>query len=174
MVRFTPKRICRNTAIIFIIVVMYFWLSFDGENQIEYSDDLKAKTLLINDFWVPEKRLVKVYRPGDGGRPVYSSASEEKLKQQQSYVEYGFNQFISDKISLNRTLPDTRPKQCKYRRYYTKLLKASVVIIFHNEGWSTLMRTVNSVVNRSPPSMLKEIVLVDDFSNKGNSLKYSE
>jgi hypothetical protein len=112
MARFTPKRICRNAAIIFIIVVMYFWLSFDGENQIEYSDDLKAKTLLINDFWVPEKRFVKVYRgPGDGGRPVYSSASEEKRKQQQSYVEYGFNQFISDKISLNRTLPDTRPKQ---------------------------------------------------------------
>ena len=57
-----------------------------------------------------------------------------------------------------------RCKSSKYERY---LLKASVVVIFHNEGWSTLMRTVNSVLNRSPPSMLKEIVLVDDFSEKG-------
>ncbi len=167
MARFTPKCICRNVAIIVVIIVIYFyfWLSFDGENHIEYSDDIKAKTLLIGDFWVPEKSLVKVTGPGDGGTPVYNSPSEDKLKQQ-SYVDYGFNQFISDKISLNRTVPDTRPKQCKYRRYYTKLLKASVVIIFHNEGWSTLMRTVNSVLNRSPPSMLEEIVLVDDFSNK--------
>ena len=112
MARFSPKRICRNIAIITIIIVtyFYFWLPFGEVNHMEYSEDVKAKTLLIGDFWVPEKGLPRVTGPGDGGRPVHTSPSEEKLKQQ-SYVEYGFNQFTSDKISLNRTLPDTRPKQ---------------------------------------------------------------
>lgn len=57
--------------------------------------------------------------------------------------------------------------RCKKRTYPWSLPKASVVIVFHNEGWSTLLRTVHSVINRSPPHMLQEVVMVDDFSNKG-------
>lgn len=57
--------------------------------------------------------------------------------------------------------------RCKYWHYPTKLPTASVVIVFHNEGWSTLMRTVHSVINTSPPELLAEVVLVDDFSTKG-------
>ena len=112
MARFSPKCLCRNVAIIVFIIVSYFylWSLFGGENHIEYSEEVKAKTLLISDFWVPEKGLFKLMGPGDGGRPVYTSPREEQLKQQ-SYVEYGFNQYISDKISLNRTLPNTRPKE---------------------------------------------------------------
>ena len=41
------------------------------------------------------------------------------------------------------------------------------MIVFHNEGWSTLMRTVHSVIKRTPRKYLAEIVMIDDFSNKG-------
>uniref|UniRef100_A0A3Q4GT64 Glycosyltransferase 2-like domain-containing protein n=1 Tax=Neolamprologus brichardi TaxID=32507 RepID=A0A3Q4GT64_NEOBR len=51
-----------------------------------------------------------------------------------------------------------------------ELLTSSVVIVFHNEGWSTLMRTVHSVIKRTPRRYLAEIVLIDDFSNKGGSV----
>ena len=57
--------------------------------------------------------------------------------------------------------------RCKQWLYPESLPQASVVIIFHNEGWSTLIRTITSVVNRTPVTLLKEIILVDDFSTKG-------
>uniref|UniRef100_A0A4W5JWP7 Polypeptide N-acetylgalactosaminyltransferase n=1 Tax=Hucho hucho TaxID=62062 RepID=A0A4W5JWP7_9TELE len=56
--------------------------------------------------------------------------------------------------------------RCKYWHYDDNLLTSSVIIVFHNEGWSTLMRTVHSVIKRTPRRYLAEIVMIDDFSNK--------
>lgn len=52
-------------------------------------------------------------------------------------------------------------------RYYNKTLyfQASVVLVFHNEGKSVLLRTVHSVINRTPSRFLEEVLLVDDFSD---------
>ena len=55
---------------------------------------------------------------------------------------------------------------CKSIEYPKELPTASVVIIFHNEAWSPLLRTAFSVVNRSPPEYLHEVILLDDFSDR--------
>lgn len=41
-----------------------------------------------------------------------------------------------------------------------------MIIVYHQEAWSTLIRTVWSVITQTPRELLKEIILVDDFSTK--------
>uniref|UniRef100_A0A672IHW7 Polypeptide N-acetylgalactosaminyltransferase n=1 Tax=Salarias fasciatus TaxID=181472 RepID=A0A672IHW7_SALFA len=103
--------------------------------------------------------------PGEDGKalvlgPEYKDAVQASIK------EFGFNMVASDMISLDRSISDLRHGQCKYWHYDDRLLTSSVVIVFHNEGWSTLMRTVHSVIKRTPRRYLAEIVMIDDFSNK--------
>ena len=79
----------------------------------------------------------------------------------------GFDEYISENlVSLNRSLPDRRDYWCKANVMVDPnyLPSTSVIIIFHNEAWSTLLRTVYSVLNRSPPHLLAEVILVDDAS----------
>uniref|UniRef100_A0A3P8QJU4 Polypeptide N-acetylgalactosaminyltransferase n=1 Tax=Astatotilapia calliptera TaxID=8154 RepID=A0A3P8QJU4_ASTCA len=103
--------------------------------------------------------------PGEGAKP-FVLGPEYKDSVQASIKEFGFNMVASDMISLDRTINDIRHEECKYWHYDDRLLTSSVVIVFHNEGWSTLMRTVHSVIKRTPRRYLAEIVLIDDFSNK--------
>eukprot|EP00049_Salpingoeca_infusionum_P023159 m.10664 g.10664 ORF g.10664 m.10664 type:complete len:687 (+) comp5601_c1_seq1:278-2338(+) len=82
-------------------------------------------------------------------------------------VGNGFYVKLSDSISLNRDVTDFRLSSCKSLTYDLKTLpRTSIVIVFYNEAWSPLMRSVHSVLNRSPPELLQEIVLVDDGSDK--------
>lgn len=110
--------------------------------------------------------------PGEMGRPV---VLKNLTKEQQQLVNVGwennaFNQYVSDIISINRSLPDVRDPACKSLRYpdIYNLPPTSIIICFHNEAWSVLLRTIHSILNRSPKHLVKEIILVDDYSNKAH------
>ena len=76
-----------------------------------------------------------------------------------------YNQQVSDALDWDRTVPDVRDEKCQNIRYDNDLPTTSIIICFHNEGRAALLRTVVSVLNRSPPRLVAEIILVDDFSN---------
>ncbi|KAK7109672.1 hypothetical protein V1264_013672 [Littorina saxatilis] len=104
---------------------------------------------------------------GTGVAMVTSQLIREQLIQMEDgYKKYGFNEFVSNAISLHRSLPPRYNEQeCRSIQYRSDLPDASVVIIFYNEALSALLRTVHSVLDRSPPHLLRQVVLVDDFSN---------
>ena len=57
--------------------------------------------------------------------------------------------------------------RCKDKSYPADLPVASIVICFYNEALSALLRTVHSVLDRTPARLLHEIILVDDDSDFG-------
>lgn len=77
--------------------------------------------------------------------------------------------FFTIEFLVFRSLPDIRHQDCKHKKYLSELNTVSVVVPFHNEHLSTLLRTAISVINRSPPQLLKQVILVDDFSSKSEN-----
>ncbi|XP_036870441.1 polypeptide N-acetylgalactosaminyltransferase 9 isoform X2 [Manis javanica] len=100
---------------------------------------------------------------GQGG--VAASLHDDSQEAEGKYEEYGYNAQLSDRISLDRTIPDYRPKKCRLAVPADGLPQIAVVFIFANEALSVILRSVHSVVNHTPSRLLKEIVLVDDNSD---------
>ncbi|RVE58073.1 hypothetical protein OJAV_G00205500 [Oryzias javanicus] len=102
---------------------------------------------------------------GQFGRGVILPSSEDG-EVRKRWDEGHFNVYLSDQIPVDRAIPDTRPEVCSQAVVHDDLPSTSVIFCFVDEVWSTLLRSVHSVLNRSPPHLLKEIILVDDFSTK--------
>ncbi|XP_012513017.1 PREDICTED: polypeptide N-acetylgalactosaminyltransferase 4 [Propithecus coquereli] len=105
---------------------------------------------------------------GEWGRASKLQLNEGELKQQEELIErYAINIYLSDRISLHRHIEDKRMYECKSKKFnYRRLPTTSVIIAFYNEAWSTLLRTIHSVLETSPAVLLKEIILVDDLSDR--------
>ncbi|XP_067649336.1 polypeptide N-acetylgalactosaminyltransferase 1-like [Haliotis asinina] len=112
---------------------------------------------------------------GQMGEPVHIDEvnlhGDEKEKYKTGFSNNDFNEYASNLISVDRRLPDMRDPLCRNLTYPDPLPATSVIICFLNEAWSVLIRSVHSVINRTPPHLLKEIILVDDGSSHENLKK---
>ncbi|XP_072532179.1 polypeptide N-acetylgalactosaminyltransferase 12 [Salminus brasiliensis] len=117
---------------------------------------------------VYEKPPLELNALGEMGRAVkLDLTGEEKREEEDSIKKHQINTYVSDKISLHRRLPERWNPLCKNLKYdYRSLPSTSVVIAFYNEAWSTLLRTVHSVLETSPDLLLQEVILVDDYSDR--------
>nr|XP_002737638.1 PREDICTED: polypeptide N-acetylgalactosaminyltransferase 1-like [Saccoglossus kowalevskii] len=122
---------------------------------------MQMETYKIQDMPKPVNRD----GPGEQGKPVIIEP-EFKKERDEKWKINEFNLMASDKIALNRSLPDVRPRGCNDKKYPGKLPTTSVIVVFHNEAWSTLLRTTHSIINRSPRELLMEVILVDDCSTQ--------
>ena len=70
---------------------------------------------------------------------------------------YNINVTLSEHISLERNVTDTRPRLCRRHYDLSILPTVSVVIPFYNDALSMILRTVHSVLLRTPKQLLKEV-----------------
>lgn len=90
---------------------------------------------------------------------------EDQRIRENGYEKHAFNELVSNRLGFYREIQDTRHELCKSMTYSSNLPSASIIICFHNEAWSTLLRTVHSVLNRTAENLVHEIILVDDHSS---------
>jgi polypeptide N-acetylgalactosaminyltransferase len=91
--------------------------------------------------------------------------SAEQFIRDDGYKKHAFNVLVSNKLGLVRDIPDTRNKLCGQQSYGQELPTASVIMCFYNEHLNTLLRSVQSILQRTPEQFLAEIILVDDRSD---------
>uniref|UniRef100_A0A803JRQ3 Polypeptide N-acetylgalactosaminyltransferase n=1 Tax=Xenopus tropicalis TaxID=8364 RepID=A0A803JRQ3_XENTR len=159
MRRFIYCKVVLATSLVWVLLDVFLLLYFSECNK---CDDRKDRSLL------PALRAV-ISRtpegPGELGKAVIIPKDDQE-KMKELFKINQFNLMASDLIALNRSLPDVRLEGCKTKVYPDELPNTSIVIVFHNEAWSTLLRTVHSVINRSPHRLISEIILVDDSSER--------
>ncbi|XP_035521617.1 probable polypeptide N-acetylgalactosaminyltransferase 8 [Morone saxatilis] len=89
---------------------------------------------------------------------------EEQKEAEALFQIYGYNVFLSNQLPLDRELPDTRDKRCLTKNYPKDLPTVSVVLIYINEALSVIKRAIRSIITHTPKHLLREIILVDDYS----------
>lgn len=156
---------------------------FDDNYEAEdgrFDDENHEKIELIGLHKIPKPKLpekildihrrLNLTKPGHLGVPLklpeHLPPDIEEMRNQ-SYKIYNMNEFAANLIPLDRELPDFRTDYCKNQTYHENLPKASIICVFHNEPLPMILRTVYSILIRTPPKLLNEIVLVDDCSTHG-------
>uniref|UniRef100_A0AC35TIY8 Glyco_trans_2-like domain-containing protein n=1 Tax=Rhabditophanes sp. KR3021 TaxID=114890 RepID=A0AC35TIY8_9BILA len=104
---------------------------------------------------------VSVYDPPT----TENGTSEEEQKQKWGYTKFGFNMYQSDRIGPKRIIKEKAHEMCNDVKYDIKV-SASIILVYHNEALSVLIRMINSIFYTAPMERVKEIILYDDLSEE--------
>ncbi|KRZ32377.1 putative polypeptide N-acetylgalactosaminyltransferase 10 [Trichinella pseudospiralis] len=163
---------CVKWAIIYFLVILficYIVFNLDLRNSLLFLSLGNAPASYSKDWHNYTQMMLDRARRGVGehGNPVkLPSSVAEKAEFDRLYKTNGYSGWTSDKISLYRAIKDLRHEDCKRKSYLRLLPSTSVILPFHNEHLSVLLRTVYTIVYRTPPELLLEVILVNDASTK--------
>lgn len=101
------------------------------------------------------------------GRDWGAEEEDGEVSEEDELTPLSLEEALSARIPLQRALPEVRHPLCLQQHPEDNLPTASVILCFHDEAWSTLLRTVHSILDTAPRAFLKEIILVDDLSQQG-------
>ncbi|KAI5643644.1 glycosyl transferase family 2 domain-containing protein [Phthorimaea operculella] len=110
---------------------------------------------------------------GEGGVAV-ELTGRDKILGEESEKKLAINVYLSDRIAYNRSLNDHRNPACQRVVYDAELPSVSVIIIFHNEPYSVVIRTIWSVINsaRRDQPWYKKANFVDRETGRTMHLGY--
>nr|KAF6474186.1 polypeptide N-acetylgalactosaminyltransferase 15 [Rousettus aegyptiacus] len=109
-------------------------------------------------------------RRQDQKAPERDWAAEEEdreVSEEDELTPLNLEVALSARIPLQRALPEVRHPLCLQQHPEDSLPTASIILCFHDEPWSILLRTIHSILDTAPRAFLKEIILVDDLSQQG-------
>lgn len=164
MARVSLRRVLLRTALIAVGLFVVYKLSLLNKEQPfqyerkTYKDYRGGNPLRMHG-------IVGVHEDGTPGFKRKECPKDYNMAEE--LRSNGFFARLSDCLPLDRNITDSRHKSCRYVQYdLDSLPDTSVIFVFYNEYLSVLLRSIHSVLNRTPPQLLKEIILVDDGSDK--------
>ncbi|XP_077070699.1 putative polypeptide N-acetylgalactosaminyltransferase 8 [Siphateles boraxobius] len=127
--------------------------------------DQKVKEPIVEQKITKETEVKKLYPESYLFRSWGAELTEvEQMEAERQFQEFGYNVFLSNRLPVNRTIPDTRDHRCTLKIYPNDLPSISVVLIYLNEALSVIKRAICSIIDKTPAHLLTEIILVDDYS----------
>uniref|UniRef100_A0A914KX85 Glycosyltransferase 2-like domain-containing protein n=1 Tax=Meloidogyne incognita TaxID=6306 RepID=A0A914KX85_MELIC len=104
-------------------------------------------------------------------KEIPEEGSEERELYDKGIHRHYFNAWVSDKIGPEREIEIQAHEKCSEIDYSHVNLKTSIVIVYHNEAFSVLVRMINGLFRYTPSKLLKEIILYDDASESHSSIE---
>lgn len=176
LLRFFRSRLYVRVIVIAILATVAVCLLYKAVAEAPHSDTAHHRPSSFSYGRLSHKRneqyerLIRAdlakQKPGLGneGEAVKLTGADYD-KGMEDLARIALNEELSEQLSYNRTSPDGRNPSCQKKTYdVDSLPSASVIIIFYDEPYSVIVRTVHSVINTASQRNLKEVILVDDAS----------
>ena len=139
-------RMVAVSLVVFLLVRLQNFSSFDEKNRSSSAAD--SPTAVAD-------------------RLLHIIADEFPGQTEVEFDEYQLDVARSNAVPVDRTPPDVRPPACRQLNYDLESLSdVSVIIPVFDESWSMLLRALHGLIGRTPSCLLREIILVDDFSSR--------
>ncbi|XP_061381314.1 polypeptide N-acetylgalactosaminyltransferase 1-like isoform X3 [Danaus plexippus] len=144
-----PLRKCYHAAkvglfLLIVVTILALYEQWRGGKRSARAETYDSEDKYEKEILEDEARIIPGL--GEGGVAAYLTGEAKRLGEE-SEKKLAINVYLSDRIAYNRTLKDYRNPACQRVIYDAELPSASVILIFHNEPYSVVIRTIWSVVN---------------------------